>query len=99
MRLLPRICLIGSVALLAAQLAKPLVMAKPPQPLVAPFVASKIDINSCTLSQLQDLPGVGPSMGAHIMAGRPFRSFDDLERIDVPLNVVARLRGVIVFGR
>lgn len=82
-----------------AQLAEPAIIANRPQPLVAPFVARKIDINACTLSELQDLPGVGPSLGARIMAGRPYRSFEDLERIDVPLNVVARLRGVVTFGR
>jgi competence protein ComEA len=81
-----------------AQLSEPVKIAKRSQPLVAPFVPRKIDINSCSLLQLQDLPGVNASMGAHLMAGRPYRTFDDLERDGVPLNVIARLRGVIVFG-
>ncbi|MEX0676374.1 MAG: helix-hairpin-helix domain-containing protein [Pirellulales bacterium] len=68
------------------------------RPLIAPFVPRKIDINSCMLQQLQDLPGVGPGMAAHIMAGRPYRDFQDLERDGVPLNVVGGLRGVITFG-
>lgn len=66
--------------------------------LVAPFVRSKININTCTLVQLQALPGVTPSMGAHILAGRPYRNFDDLERDGVPTNVVSGLRSVVTFG-
>ena len=58
-----------------------------------------VDINNCTLEQLQNLPGVNASMGARLMAGRPFRSFDDLSRDGIPLNVVEGLRGVITFGR
>jgi hypothetical protein len=72
---------------------------KPKRPLVAPYVPTKININTCTLAELQSLPGVSPAMGAHILAGRPYRNFQDLERDGVPLNVVARLRGVITFGR
>jgi hypothetical protein len=67
--------------------------------LVAPFVVSKIDINSCSLAELQDLPGVEPSTGARILAGRPYRNFADLERMGIPLNVVNGLRGKIIFGR
>ena len=66
--------------------------------LVAPFVVRKVDINSCSLAELQDLPGVGPSTGARILAGRPYRNFGDLERMGIPLNVVIGLRGKIVFG-
>jgi hypothetical protein len=66
--------------------------------LIAPFVQTKIDINNCTLAELQRLPGVTPSQAARIMAGRPYRNFADLERDDIPLTVVRRLRGSIVFG-
>lgn len=68
------------------------------RPLIAPFVTAKIDINTCTLEQLQSLPGVGPSLGAHIMAGRPYRDYQDLERDGIPLNVVLQLRGNVTFG-
>jgi DNA uptake protein ComE-like DNA-binding protein len=65
---------------------------------VAPFVPGKININTCSLADLQDLPGVSPAMGAHILAGRPYRNFADLERNGVPLNVVTGLRKVVTFG-
>jgi DNA uptake protein ComE-like DNA-binding protein len=61
-------------------------------------VVNKIDLNTCTLEQLQNLPGVGPAMGAHIMAGRPYRSFDDLARDGVPLSTIDRIRTLVTVG-
>jgi DNA uptake protein ComE-like DNA-binding protein len=97
--LLRRLWPFGRVQRPAPQLAEPVKPAKAKQRLIAPFVASKIDINTCSLAELQDLPGVNAAMGAHIMAGRPYRNFEDLERDGVPLNVVSGLRGKISFGR
>lgn len=59
---------------------------------------NKIDLNTCTLEQLQNLPGVGPAMGAHLMAGRPYRSFDDLARDGVPLSTIDRIRTLVTVG-
>lgn len=61
-------------------------------------VSTKIDINHCSLEDLQNLPGVGAAMGGHIMAGRPYRDFDDLSRDGVPLNVVDQIRSLVRFG-
>jgi DNA uptake protein ComE-like DNA-binding protein len=59
---------------------------------------NKIDLNTCTLEQLQNLPGVGAAMGAHIMAGRPYRSFDDLVRDGVPLSTIEQIRPLVSVG-
>lgn len=59
---------------------------------------NKIDLNTCTLEQLQNLPGVGAAMGAHIMAGRPYRNFDDLARDGVPLSTIDRIRSLVKVG-
>jgi competence protein ComEA len=82
--------------------AKPDAKARPdgkatarPRPVPA---ANKLDLNSCTLEQLQNLPGVGPAMGGHIMAGRPYRTFDDLARNGVPLNTIERIKPLVVLG-
>ena len=60
--------------------------------------ANKVDLNTCTLEQLQNLPGVGAAMGAHIMAGRPYRSFDDLARDGVPLSTIDQIRSLVTLG-
>jgi competence protein ComEA len=58
-----------------------------------------VDINTARLEDLQNLPGVGAALGGHIMAGRPYRDFDDLVRDGVPLNVVDQIRPLVTFSR
>ena len=41
----------------------------------------RIDINAATEKELRMIPGIGPVMAARIVAGRPFRSADDLRKI------------------
>lgn len=43
--------------------------------------AEQIDINSATLSQLDELTGIGPAYAQRIIDGRPYSSIDDLDRI------------------
>lgn len=38
-----------------------------------------IDINNCTIEELQQLPGVGPKLAERIIDSRPFYSEDELE--------------------
>ncbi len=42
----------------------------------------QIDINTATEKELRMIPGIGPVMAARIIAGRPFRSADDLRKIN-----------------
>lgn len=44
-------------------------------------LAEQIDINSATLSQLDELTGIGPTYAQRIIDGRPFSSVDDLLRV------------------
>ena len=44
-------------------------------------LAGQIDINSATLSQLDELTGIGPKYAQAIIDGRPFSSVDDLEKV------------------
>lgn len=68
------------------------------RPLVAPVRPRKVDINSASFSELQNLPGISSSMAARIFAGRPYRNLDDLRRDDIPLNVVQGLESQVIFG-
>jgi DNA uptake protein and related DNA-binding proteins len=47
----------------------------------APGVATKLDINSATESELDSLPGIGAVLAARIIAARPFKSADDLRHV------------------
>ncbi len=68
------------------------------RPLVAPYVPRKLDINSASFSDIQNLPGITSSMAARIFAGRPYRNLNDLRSDGIPLNVVQGLDGQVIFG-
>ncbi|GAA5532157.1 ComEA family DNA-binding protein [Deinococcus aluminii] len=48
---------------------------------VQPLISGRVNLNSASLEQLEALPKVGPSLAARIVAGRPYRSLADLDRV------------------
>ena len=42
----------------------------------------KIDVNRATEKELRGVPGIGPVIAARIIAARPFRSADDLKKVN-----------------
>ena len=42
----------------------------------------RIDINTATEKELKMIPGIGPVMAGRIIAARPFRSADDLKKVN-----------------
>jgi competence protein ComEA len=63
----------------------------------APY-ATKINLNRASLEQIQSLPGVGPGLGAHILAGRPYRTLADLARDGVPFPTLEKIAPLITLG-
>ena len=64
-------------------------------------MSAKVDINSADATQLDSLPGVGPSTAAKIVADRqangPFKSTDDLGRVSgIGPKKLAQLKPLIV---
>lgn len=43
--------------------------------------SARLDINSASAAELQDIPGIGPVMAVRIIAARPFKSADDLRQV------------------
>ena len=43
---------------------------------------AKLDINTATEKELRFIPGIGPVMATRIIAARPFRSADDLKKVN-----------------
>ncbi len=41
----------------------------------------RINVNTASASELQNLPGVGPKMAAKLIAGRPYSSMNDLDKV------------------
>jgi hypothetical protein len=52
---------------------------------------ASVDLNSATLAELQTLPGMTSEYARKIIAGRPFRGRDDLERAGIPRDVFERM--------
>ncbi|MGY2895394.1 competence protein ComEA [Deinococcus sp. UYEF24] len=48
---------------------------------ITPLVSGQLNLNTATEEQLESLPKVGPAMAARIVAGRPYRSLDDLDAV------------------
>jgi competence protein ComEA len=46
-----------------------------------PKGASKVNVNTAEITELEALPGVGANIAKAIVAGRPWKSVDDLEKI------------------
>lgn len=72
--------------------------------LFAPRVAlAAVDVNTATQSQLETLPGIGPSKAIAILEFRntngPFKSMSDLDKVPgIGPSTLANLNGLVSFG-
>lgn len=72
-----------------------------PKPPAAP--RAKVDINTATAADLEQLPYIGPAIAARIIADRekngPFQSIEDLTRVSgIKEGTLARIRNYITVG-
>lgn len=74
----------------AAAKEKPAVKAKE-APSPAP-PAKLVDLNTASLKELEALKGVGPANAKKIIAGRPYKSMDDLKKAGLPAKTIEALK-------
>lgn len=48
---------------------------------VQPLISGRLNLNAASREQLEALPKVGPALASRLMAGRPYRSLADLDRV------------------
>lgn len=62
--------------------------------------SATVDVNTATAEQLQTLPGVGPAIAKEIIAGRPYSSVNDLDRVKgLGAARLAELKGKVSASR
>jgi Helix-hairpin-helix motif len=72
-------------------------MAQPKMPTV-PGGLPKLDLNTASLEQLQKLPGLNEATAKKIIAGRPFKSVDELQKVGLSKPTVDKLAPMVTVG-
>ena len=54
-----------------------------------------INLNKATEAQLSSVPGIGPTYAKKIIAGRPYRSIDDLSKAGVPTATISKVHSQV----
>ena len=60
--------------------------------------SGSVDLNRASEKDLEELPGVGPATAKKIIAGRPYKSVDDLEKAGVSKSTIAKIRTQVSVG-
>jgi DNA uptake protein ComE-like DNA-binding protein len=81
----PAIALVAA-ALLSSGWVRQATAAKP-----APAADAKIDLNTATANQLEQIQGVGPAIAKKIIAGRPYASVDDLSKAGLSPKLISKV--------
>ena len=83
------------LALSAGMEAKSKKKEKKSSPKQEQTVSGKVDLNSASQKDLEELPGVGPATAKKIINNRPYSSLDDLRKADVSDSVISKIRGKV----
>src|SRR5262249_40352777 len=62
-----------------------------PSSMAAAASGAKVDLNTASQKELEDLPGVGPATAKKIIAGRPYSSAADLSRAGVSASTIGKI--------
>ena len=61
--------------------------------------APKVDLNTATQKQLEELPGVGEATAKKIIAGRPYSKIGDVEKAGVPRSTIDKITGLVTVSK
>ena len=72
-------------------------MAQPKMPSI-PGSLPKLDLNTAPLDQLQKLPGLNEATAKQIIAGRPYKSLGELEKVGLSKPTIDKLAPMLTVG-
>ena len=58
----------------------------------------KLDLNKATPAELEKLPGIGPALSKKIVAGRPYKSVDDLKKAGISATEIRKINSLVTVG-
>ncbi len=58
-----------------------------------------IDLNTAKETTLEEVPGIGATYAKKIVAGRPYKSLDDLVRAGIPPTTIDKIHTLVTVGR
>jgi len=58
-----------------------------------------VDLNTASEADLDKLPGVGPATAKKIIAGRPYRSVNDLTRSGIPAKTIQNITPLVTVSQ
>jgi hypothetical protein len=58
----------------------------------------KIDLNTASEKQLQELPGIGEAFSKKIVAARPLKTLKELSKLGVPATTIEKIRPLITLS-
>jgi DNA uptake protein ComE-like DNA-binding protein len=58
-----------------------------------------IDVNTASESTLEGVSGIGSAYAKKIVAGRPYKSMDDLSKAGIPQSTIDKIRTLVAVGR
>ena len=58
----------------------------------------KVDLNKATSGQLEELPGIGPALSKKIIAGRPYKSVDELSKVGLSAIEIRKINSLVTVG-
>jgi competence protein ComEA len=62
-------------------------------------IAAPVDINSATQKELEGIKGVGPATAKKIVAGRPYKSVDDLSKAGLNAKSIEAIKPFVTVGK